>query len=105
MQKINCEVDNCSHNCSGTCYANRVDIGGDSAQKDCDTCCGSFLDKKNYSDLTNSSNSSSQCDCLVCTVKTCTHNCNNLCNLSSINVNGSNPNMYVETNCASFENK
>ena len=27
MQKINCDVNNCSHNKSGVCYSNRVDIG------------------------------------------------------------------------------
>ncbi|SFD13654.1 DUF1540 domain-containing protein [Clostridium uliginosum] len=105
MQKINCNVNNCSHNNSGTCYANRVDIGGKSAQKDCDTCCGSFLDEKNYGDLTNNTNNPGECDCLVCNVETCTHNCNKLCNLSSINVNGANPNMYTETNCKSFSCK
>ncbi|GAA0078577.1 DUF1540 domain-containing protein [Clostridium sp. CTA-5] len=105
MQKINCGVTNCSHNCSGTCYANRVDIGGQSAQKDCDTCCGSFLDKKHYSDLTNNTNSSSECDCLVCSVETCKHNYNKLCDLSSITVDGSNPNMYTETQCESFKRK
>lgn len=105
MNKINCDVNNCSHNNSGTCYSNRVNIGGKSAHKDCDTCCGSFLDQLLYSDLTNNTNSEGQCDCLVCKVESCTHNYNSLCNLDSINVSGQNVKLYSETNCASFELK
>ena len=53
MTKINCDVTNCSYNCSGNCFSNRVDIGGMASCSENDTCCGSFLDKKHYSDLTN----------------------------------------------------
>ena len=106
MQKINCNVDNCSHNNSGVCYSNRVDIGGLNASSDSGTCCGSFLNKALYGDLSSSTNSSnSECDCLICKAETCTHNCNTLCNLDSINVSGNNPQLYTQTNCESFESK
>lgn len=105
MSKINCDVNNCSHNKSGVCFSNRVDIGGMTSNSSCNTCCGSFLDKKLYSDLTNNTNCSGSCDCLVCKVTNCSHNENSLCNLSSINVSGSNVNIYTETNCESFESK
>lgn len=105
MTVINCNVDVCSHNKSGSCYANRVDIGGKTACKSCDTCCGSFLDKKNYSTLTNNTNDAGECSCLVCKVDNCTHNCNNLCDLTSIDVSGSNAKIYSETNCDSFSLK
>ena len=82
MTKINCDVTNCSYNCSGNCFSNRIDIGGMASCSENDTCCGSFLDKKHYSDLTNC-----------------------LCNLSSIQVHGGNANLYTETNCASFDKK
>lgn len=105
MQKINCDVNNCSHNKSGVCYSNRVDIGGLNASSACGTCCGSFLNKSLYSDLTNNTNSQGQCDCLICKVESCEHNSNSLCNLESINVSGSNPQIYSETECASFDQK
>lgn len=105
MNKINCVVNNCSHNKSGTCYSNRVNIGGKTANEECNTCCGSFLDEKLYSDLTNNTNSEGSCDCLVCKVESCIHNCNNLCDLNSINVSGQNIKIYSETNCASFNLK
>lgn len=103
--KINCNVENCSHNKSNTCYANLVNINGAGAKKDCDTCCSAFLDKKTYSTLTNNTNSSCECDALNCNVNNCTHNCNSTCMLDSISVNGSAVNLYSETNCSSFEKK
>lgn len=105
MQQINCDVTNCSHNNSGVCYSNRIDIGGVSASTDSGTCCGSFLNKSLYGDLTNNTNSSNQCDCLICKVQNCAHNSNTLCNLQSINVSGAGSQLYSETKCASFEAK
>ena len=105
MAKINCDVCNCSYNNSGVCFSNRVDIGGMASSTENDTCCGSFLAKKHYSDLTNSSESSGPCDCLVCKVSSCEHNENCLCTLSSIQVNGSEANLYTETNCGRFDKK
>lgn len=103
MQKINCDVNSCSHNKSGICYSNRVDIGGMSASSSFGTCCGSFLNKDLYSDLTSNTNSENQCDSLICTAEACSHNENKLCNLSCINVSGSKSQIYSETECASFE--
>lgn len=107
MNKINCEVTKCSHNCEYTCYANRVNIGGQGAKKIDDTCCGSFLDKSHYSTLTNNTNSDSNkaCDCLVCEAETCIYNSNKLCIADNIKVNGSNANVYMETACATFKQK
>lgn len=105
MEKINCDVTNCSHNKSGTCYSNRVDIGGISASSEHGTCCGSFLNEYLYSDLTNNKNSNGQCDSLTCNSQSCTHNYNKLCELSSINVSGHGSQVYSETRCSSFESK
>lgn len=104
MDKIACGVNNCSHNKSGVCYANCVDIVGSSARKDYDTACGSFLNKLHYSELTNNTLSSGSCDCLKCTVETCTYNSNHLCNLGSIRVGGEyNVQYHTQTSCHSFK--
>ena len=105
MEKINCDVSNCSHNKSGVCYSNRVDISGMTSSTSNDTCCGSFLDIQLYSDLTNNTNDPGKCECLVCRVTNCIHNENTLCNLSSIHVSGCGARLYTETNCESFEEK
>lgn len=103
MQKINCVINNCAHNNGGACFSNRVDIGGISAAENGDTCCGSFLDEKNYGKLTNNTNGSGECSCLVCKVDTCTYNNNDLCSLEIINVGGNEVNIYTETECNSFK--
>ncbi len=103
MFEINCSVDNCAHNKQGTCFANKVNIGGANATCDCDTCCSAFLDVKNYGVLTSNTNGSACCDALICKVSNCIHNENTLCNLSSINVAGDDVKVYTETSCKSFE--
>ena len=108
---IKCTVDNCSHNKSEVCYSNRIDIGGSCSKESCDTCCGSFLNKNHYGDLTNNifSNSTienSPCDWIVCSAITCKFNDASLCTLESINV-GSNKEvqLYTEANCISFKER
>lgn len=104
MAKINCEVTNCSHNKERVCYANCVDIVGISARKEGETACGSFLNKLHYSELTNNTLSSGSCDCLKCTVETCTYNSNRLCTLDDIQVAGQgNVEYHTQTECDSFK--
>lgn len=103
MQKIICDVTNCSHNNSGTCYADRVNIVGEGVSVEEETCCGSFLDSRLYSTLTNSSSGGKNCTVLTCKATECVYNKNKLCNLDSIQVSGGPANIYSETYCASFE--
>lgn len=105
MAKINCEVINCSHNNSGICYANCIDIVGNSATKDSHTNCGTFLNRLHYAELTNNVLSSGSCDCLKCVVETCSYNDNKLCQLGSITVSGDNVEYYTQTKCASFKHR
>lgn len=105
MQRINCDVTNCSHNKSGICFSNRIDIGGVSASSERGTCCGSFLNEFLYSTLTSNTNSKGQCDALSCNVETCAHNNNKLCDLNSISVSGEGVQVYSQTRCSSFDNK
>lgn len=105
MAKINCAVHDCSHNKSGTCYANSVDIVGNSAQTSSDTCCGAFLSKLHYSELTNNVLSSGSCDSLKCTVETCAFQDNKLCTLDNIQVSGENAEYHTQTACVSFKPK
>lgn len=105
MEKIKCDVGVCSHNNSGTCFADMIYVCGATANKEKDTCCGSFLNKNNYSTLTNNINSSCNhnCDALQCKVHTCKHNSNNLCSLDVISISGgSDASLYTETLCSSF---
>jgi hypothetical protein len=103
MARIDCGVTNCSHNKSSVCYANCVDISGSSSLKAYDTCCSSYLNRLHYSELTSNTLSSGSCDCLKCTVETCTFNHNNLCTLDNIQVSGENAEYHTQTECSSFK--
>ena len=105
MQNISCTVGNCSHNSNGTCYANRINVGGKGVTKSENTCCGSFLDEAHYSTLTNNTNDEGPCSCIVCEAQNCQYNNNKLCTAETIQVNGNQVNVYNETNCATFKLK
>ena len=105
MNKINCSADNCAHNNQGICYANRIDVGGKGTTNERGTCCGSFLDKKHYSTLTNNTNANGPCDCIVCSAEKCTYNNNKLCTADTIQVSGHDAQIYTETICSTFETK
>ncbi len=103
MYKISCSVGNCSHNNDGVCYANRINVGGQGVDKACGTCCGSFLDEKHYSTLTNNTNADGPCDAIVCTAEKCVYNDNKLCTAETIQVNGDNVQLYTESECSTFK--
>lgn len=107
MENISCNVINCSHNDSGTCYANKISVNGKKARTSNHTCCSSFLDEANYSNLTNNTNGGGSCNMVLCNVKTCTHNAGTVCSLNNLAVtaNTSKANLYSETFCASFKCK
>lgn len=102
---ISCNVNNCSHNSTGTCYANSINISGNNVSKCENTCCGSFLDKSSYSNLTNSCSDNSACKTIICNVGTCRYNSGKACKANGIQVNGQNVNLYNETNCSTFKLK
>lgn len=107
MDKINCSVNNCSHNNKSICYANRINVQGSQAKTTEYTACASFLEKSVYSNLTNNTNNAGPCSCLCCKVNTCNYNTNNLCTLDNINISPDTkkPNIYSETSCSSFKCK
>ncbi|MGL6107956.1 DUF1540 domain-containing protein [Romboutsia sp.] len=107
MSSINCSVVNCSHNDSGICYANKISINGKKSHTSTHTCCTSFLDSANYSNLTNSMNNDGPCSSIGCNVKTCNNNVGNMCALNNIAVTSNNikANLYSETHCSSFKCK
>ena len=107
MGRISCNVVNCSHNDSGVCYSNKINVSGKKARTSNHTCCGSFLDVANYSNLTNNTNGGGSCNIINCNVKTCTHNAGTVCALNNIAVtsNVGKANLYSETYCSRFKCK
>lgn len=46
MTKLDCSVTGCMHNAENCCCKNTILVEGKTAQDKCDTCCGSFDEKK-----------------------------------------------------------
>ena len=107
MDKISCNVMNCSYNSNSICYAEKVIISGDGSNKSENTCCSSFLDVDGYSRLTNNTSGNGNHTCLSCSVHTCSYNIGDKCSLNSIAVakNAPEAKLYSETYCASFKVK
>lgn len=107
MAQIGCNVMNCSHNDGGKCFANKISVNGKKARTGTHTCCSSFLDAANYSNLTNNTNGGGACSIVGCNVKTCTYNAGNVCSLKDISVTSTvgRANLYSETYCSSFKCK
>ena len=107
MSSISCSVINCSHNDSGLCYANQLSISGKKSLTSLHTSCISFLDESCYSSLTNNTNDDRPCSTILCNVKTCAYNTNNLCTLNNISITSENikVNLYSKTYWSSFSHK
>lgn len=106
MAKISCTVSNCSYNQGSACYASSIKVGGESAKKQEDTCCGSFLNQIAYSNLTDSASGGKGSSQIFCDVASCKHHSAKRCELSAIRVGGSSTSeIYTQTDCLSFEKK
>lgn len=102
MTRVRCQAETCSHNSSGTCYANGISVLGGMANKKADTSCSSFLEKGVYSSLTNNTATGGDCDRIACSVMSCIYQKNGGCNAESIEVGGQSASTYCETECNTF---
>lgn len=103
MPTIGCNVNNCSYNNGGICYANRISVNGKRARTSNNTCCSSF---SNESSLSNNT-ADNPCGYLNCNVKTCANNAGEICALHDVAITSSseNPNLYSDTYCSSYRCK
>ncbi|MDO5520669.1 MAG: DUF1540 domain-containing protein [bacterium] len=105
MTQVQCSVDTCSYNKDHNCYMNPIKVGGKGAPDENDTCCGSFLSQRGYSNLAEYTSSRGAADTVACDVNSCKFNNNCRCQKDAIEVNGTRDTIYyTETNCGSYEN-
>ncbi len=104
MTGINCGVDSCSYNKSGSCYAPSISIGGKGATASSDTVCGSYLNKSAYSNIAEFTSMRGSPQAVACMANTCSFNSGGLCSKSSITVGQSSfdNSYYTGTQCNSF---
>ncbi len=106
MGRVSCSVGSCSYNERGVCYAGTIKIGGQGAAEEEGTCCGSFLNQRHYSNLSEYTSMRGATDEINCAVGTCEYNSDEKCTLKSIQVGGGREiQLYSETECQSFERK
>lgn len=106
MTSVRCGVKSCSYNNSGDCCVGKINVGGQGATNQQSTCCGSFLNQDNYSNIAEHS-CERGCTCEVgCNVDTCKHNDDCHCCKNEIEVGGQREaDYYTQTQCSSFETK
>lgn len=102
MTRVRCQVEGCSHNASGMCYANGVSVCGGLAENRDETHCSSFLDKAIYSSLTSNMATGGDCDRIACSVMSCFYQKNGACSAESIEIGRSGAGRYEETMCNTF---
>ena len=105
MNKVECNVDNCSHFSNNYCGLDQIKVDGPAAKEKYQTCCLSF-DKKQLS-MSNSSASGSAASIqtgISCMAENCVHNCSSKCDADTISVGCSagNPTVKSSTECETF---
>lgn len=106
MTLVNCKVPTCSYFKNNKCYAGIINISGKTAKNEAATCCGSFLNKSVYSNLSEFTSKRGETDEILCNVDTCKHHHRKSCTLNQVEVGGvGNTLIYTETDCTNFEKK
>ena len=106
MSNVNCNVNNCSNNDKGVCYAGKISVSGKRSHTSTHTNCSSFIDASNAS-FSNSADNSAPCSFVECNVKTCTYQAGTVCSLNNIAVTSlaGKPNNTADTYCSSFKSR
>ena len=93
MTKLDCSVTGCMHNAEGL-----------SAQDICDTCCGSFDEKKGgtFRNLFKTPESRLEVECEA---TNCVYNTDRRCSAEHIGITGGNATVSMQTECSSFQKR
>lgn len=124
MPELKCTVQTCMHNQNYYCTLDKIQVGGNSAQRAEETSCDSFQERggaqtnsfggsysnfqsNSYSGaagmgMGNSTGSASACSCVDCQAVQCKYNDNCHCNAGKISVEGGNACQSSQTECATF---
>lgn len=102
MTKLDCNVTNCLHNADNCCCKRTIAVEGEKAKKCCDTCCGSFDEKKEgtFKNLFKTPESRPE---IECDATNCVYNEKCLCKAEHVGISGTDAKKAGETECATFE--
>ncbi|MGN0341467.1 MAG: DUF1540 domain-containing protein [Roseburia sp.] len=102
MTKLNCSVRGCSYQKDDRCVRGNIHIEGEHADKNSETCCGSFEQKRTCGCANSTCNCAPEMSEIACDACNCIYNENRKCSAEHIGVSGSNACAASETECASF---
>lgn len=104
MPELKCTVQTCAHNKQFYCDLDSIKVEGNTAKNAEETCCGSFVERKegSYSNVTGEASPTS---CIDCKATECMYNNECKCHAGKISVEGSDACHCDQTECASFKCK
>lgn len=101
MAELCCSVENCTYN--DQCYCSKGDIcvGGEQAEREEDTCCESFLQRREDS-YTSSMDHASRTISIDCEATKCVYNEDYKCMADHVDIRGCGASDCEETACGTF---
>lgn len=102
MTRLDCNVTNCLHNADNCCCRREITVEGVQAKNCCDTCCGSFDEKKEWSFKNLFKSPESRLE-IQCDAQNCVYNENRLCIAERVDITGANAKKTGETECSTFK--
>ena len=102
MTRLDCNVTNCMHNADNCCCRREITVEGIKADRGCDTCCGNFDEKKEWSfkNLFKPPESRLQ---VRCEAVKCVYNQECFCSAEHVGISGMNAKRTGETECSTFK--
>ena len=92
------------YNAENCCCKNTILVEGKTAQDKCDTCCGSFDEKKGgtFRNLFKTPESRLEVECEA---TNCVYNTDRRCSAEHIGITGGNATVSMQTECSSFQKR
>lgn len=105
MAELKCGAKECTYNKDCLCAKGDIMVGGKHADKSADTCCESFLVKRENDSYTSSISHPSKMISIDCEAVKCIYNQNYKCVASHVDIRGDRASKSEETICATFKEK
>lgn len=103
MPELRCTVQTCAHNKNFYCGLDKIQVGGDSAKSAGETCCDSFVERKDGSYSNVSGENASLNSSISCQATGCMYNSASQCGAGKISIEGGNACCCGQTECATFK--
>lgn len=106
MAELKCGVKECIYNAEYLCSKGDIMVGGQEAHHDEETCCESFMRRREGSDsFSNSVGHPSKLISIDCEAVKCVYNSNYKCVADHVDIKGNGCNDCEDTACATFIEK